>query len=161
MLKTIISVDLANINIQVLKEGRRLDIISLRDYLTRGREGYQEMLIYTPHSNEPETYRFIDFLKYNNFLVYTKTPTTLPDGSTKCNMDIEMAMDAIELCIYNKPEEFVLVSGDGDFAEMCHRLRRHGVRVMVASLEKYLSNELKKSVPQSDRPPAVAGKPSG
>lgn len=59
------------------------------------------------------------------------------------NVDIVMAMDAVELALEIRPDIVVLVTGDSDFAYLAEKLRRRGMRVEVASVEQSLGNELK------------------
>lgn len=61
------------------------------------------------------------------------------------NIDIVMAMDALELALEARPDIVVLVRGDSDFAYLAQKLRRRGMRVEVASVEQSLGNELKNS----------------
>jgi uncharacterized LabA/DUF88 family protein len=49
----------------------------------------------------------------------------------KGNMDIELAVDAMELA--PKVDHIVLFSGDGDFKPLVESLQRQGVRVSVVS----------------------------
>lgn len=61
------------------------------------------------------------------------------------NVDVVMAIDAIELAFEIKPDIVVLVTGDSDFAYLAEKLRRRGIRVEVASVEQSLGSELKNS----------------
>jgi uncharacterized LabA/DUF88 family protein len=77
----------------------------------------------------------LDWLTYNGFTVVTK-PTkefTDPDGHRKVkgNMDIELAVDAMELA--DHVDHVVLFSGDGDFRSLVEAVQRRGVRVTVVS----------------------------
>jgi len=49
----------------------------------------------------------------------------------KGNMDIELAVDAMDLA--NQIDQMVLFSGDGDFRSLVEAVQRHGVRVTVIS----------------------------
>jgi uncharacterized LabA/DUF88 family protein len=57
-----------------------------------------------------------------------------------------MAMDAVEMALEIRPDIVVLVTGDADFSYLSQKLRRRGIRVEVASLEKNIAPQLKKSV---------------
>ena len=77
----------------------------------------------------------LDWLTYNGFTVVTK-PTkefTDPNGHRKVkgNMDIELAVDAMELA--DHVDHVVLFSGDGDFRSLVEAVQRRGVRVTVVS----------------------------
>jgi len=77
----------------------------------------------------------IDWLDYNGFTVVTKATKEFIDASgrrkMKGNMDIELAVDAMELAKHI--DQMVLFSGDGDFRSLVEAMQRRGVRVTVVS----------------------------
>jgi uncharacterized LabA/DUF88 family protein len=77
----------------------------------------------------------IDWLDYNGYSVVTKATKEFIDASgrrkVKGNMDIELAVDAMELAEH--VDQIVLFSGDGDFRSLVEALQRRGVRVTVVS----------------------------
>ncbi len=77
----------------------------------------------------------VDWLQYNGFSMVTKPAKEFIDSmgrrKVKGNMDIELAVDAIELAPY--VDHIVLFSGDGDFRPLVDALQRRGVRVSVVS----------------------------
>src|SRR3954470_9157098 len=77
----------------------------------------------------------IDWLDYNGYRVVTKPTKEFVDSTgrrkVKGNMDIELAIDALELAPYI--EHAILFSGDGDFRPLVEALQRRGVRVSVVS----------------------------
>jgi uncharacterized LabA/DUF88 family protein len=77
----------------------------------------------------------LDWLDYNGFTVVTKATKEFVDASgrrkVKGNMDIELAVDAMELAEHI--DQMVLFSGDGDFRSLVEAIQRHGVRVTVIS----------------------------
>lgn len=62
-------------------------------------------------------------------------------GAKKGDWDIGIAMDAVRLS--PKVDTMVLVSGDGDFAELLRYLKSHGCRCEVISFAQTLSKFLK------------------
>jgi uncharacterized LabA/DUF88 family protein len=58
-------------------------------------------------------------------------------------VDVMMAIDALELSIEMRPDVVILVTGDADFAYLAIKLRRHGIRVEVASVAANLGNTLR------------------
>ncbi|MBR1234612.1 NYN domain-containing protein [Bradyrhizobium sp. AUGA SZCCT0182] len=76
-----------------------------------------------------------DWLSYNGFTVVTKATKEFVDASgrrkVKGNMDIELAVDAMELA--RQVDEMFLFSGDGDFRSLVKAVQRRGVRVTVIS----------------------------
>jgi len=77
----------------------------------------------------------IDWLDYNGYTVVTKATKEFVDQTgrrkVKGNMDIELAVDAMELAEH--VDQIVLFSGDGDFRSLVEAVQRRGVRVTVIS----------------------------
>jgi len=77
----------------------------------------------------------IDWLDYNGYSVVTKPTKEFVDSTgrrkVKGNMDIELAIDAMELA--DHIDHMVLFSGDGDFRSLVEAMQRKGVRVSVVS----------------------------
>ena len=77
----------------------------------------------------------IDWLDYNGFAVVTKPTKEFIDAlgrrKVKGNMDIELAVDAMEMA--DHLDHLVLFSGDGDFRSLVEAVQRKGVRVSVVS----------------------------
>lgn len=77
----------------------------------------------------------IDWLDYNGYRVVTKPAKefTDPQGRRKVkgNMDLELAIDALELV--GKVDHMVLFSGDGDFRTLIEALQRKGCKTSVVS----------------------------
>src|SRR6202048_254990 len=77
----------------------------------------------------------VDWLDYNGFAVVTKPTKEFVDSlgrrKVKGNMDIELAVDAMEMA--DHIDHLVLFSGDGDFRPLVEAVQRKGVRVTVAS----------------------------
>jgi uncharacterized LabA/DUF88 family protein len=77
----------------------------------------------------------IDWLDYNGYSVVTKAAKEYVDAGgrrkIKGNMDIEIAVDAMELAEH--VDQIVLFSGDGDFRSLVQAVQRRGVHVTVVS----------------------------
>ena len=77
----------------------------------------------------------IDWLDYNGYKVVTKPAKEFTDASgrrkIKGNMDIELAIDAMELS--DVVDHYVIFSGDGDFRSLVEALQRRGRKVSVIS----------------------------
>ena len=77
----------------------------------------------------------IDWLDYNGYNVVTKPAKEFTDATgrrkVKGNMDMELAIDALELS--ESVDHFVLFSGDGDFRSLVSALQRKGRKVSVVS----------------------------
>ena len=77
----------------------------------------------------------IDWLDYNGYTMVTKPTKEFIDAAgrrkIKGNMDIELAVDAMELA--DHLDHLVLFSGDGDFRSLVEALQHKGKRVSVVS----------------------------
>jgi len=77
----------------------------------------------------------VDWLNYNGFSMVTKPAKEFIDSQgrrkVKGNMDIELAIDAMEVAEH--VDHIVLFSGDGDFRRLVEGVQRKGCRVSVVS----------------------------
>jgi uncharacterized LabA/DUF88 family protein len=77
----------------------------------------------------------VDWLDYNGYTMVTKPTKEFTDAAgrrkIKGNMDIELAIDVMEMAPYL--DHIVLFSGDGDFRRLVEAVQRKGVRVSVVS----------------------------
>ncbi len=77
----------------------------------------------------------VDWLDYNGYTMVTKPTKEFTDATgrrkIKGNMDIELAIDVMEMAQYL--DHVVLFSGDGDFRRLVEAVQRKGVRVTVIS----------------------------
>ncbi len=78
----------------------------------------------------------VDWLDYNGFTMVTKPARRYIDSATgqsrtKGNMDMEIAVDMLEMAAHL--DHAVLFSGDGDFRRLVEAVQRKGVRVTVVS----------------------------
>ena len=76
-----------------------------------------------------------DWLAYNGYTLVTKPAKEFTDAAgrrrVKGNMDIELAIDMLELA--PRLDHVVLFSGDADFRRLLEAVQRRGVRVTVVS----------------------------
>lgn len=84
---------------------------------------------------------FMDMLKRNGFEIRSKDLKVRPDGSTKGDWDMEIALEAISMA--DKLDVVALVSGDGDFASLVSLLKSRGVKVEVYAFAGSTADELK------------------
>ena len=150
--RVLVLVDESNVSSSAKTSSRKLDWLTLRDFLVRQRE-LIEMVVYAglpPAMAEWQIERdkknkFLHWLRSHGFLVVTKDGSPAEEGHYKSNVDVMMAIDAVELSAAMQPDVVVMVTGDADFAHLALRLRRRGIRVEVASLSQTLGAGLKTS----------------
>ena len=153
--RVLILVDESNIVSSIRPSGRNLDWIKLRDYLVKADQGRQliEMVVYAGlppampewQAERDKKNKFLHWLRSHGFLVVAKEGSPADDTHYKANVDVLMAMDAVELSVEMRPNVVVLVTGDADFAHLALQLRRRGIRVEVASIPQNLGSALKTS----------------
>jgi hypothetical protein len=165
-MRTLIFVDEANFSKAAQAAGFRPDLVALRDYLRDGgRRQLMEMVVYIglPPERRPDDtpdnwqraydskHRLRMALENHGIMVVAWRGKQLfgyDPPRFAANIDMLMAMDALEFALEARPDVVVLVTGDGDFAYLANKLRRRGIRVEAAALPASLSGELKRSVHQ-------------
>lgn len=151
--RVLVLVDESNVGSSVRTAGRGLDWLKLRDFLAGPDSGRDliEMVVYAGlpppipvwQEERDKKNKFMHWLRSNGFLVVTKDGAPAEEGHYKANVDVMMAIDALELSVEMQPEVVILVTGDADFAYLATKLRRRGIRVEVASVAQNLGNVLK------------------
>jgi uncharacterized LabA/DUF88 family protein len=151
--KVLVLVDESNVGSSVRTAGRGLDWLKLRDFLAGPNSGRDliEMVVYAGlppaipvwQEERDKKNKFVHWLRSNGFMVVTKDGSPAEEGHYKANVDVMMAIDAVELSIEMRPDLVILVTGDADFAYLAIKLRRHGIRVEVASVAANLGQTLR------------------
>src|SRR5271169_577229 len=135
--KTVLFIDGANLYATTKSLGFDIDYRRLlKEFQSRGnllRAFYYTALI---EDQEYSSIRpLLDWLDYNGYTVVTKPVKEFTDSTgrrkIKGNMDIELAVDAMEMA--DHIDHLVLFSGDGDFRPLVEAVQRKGVRVTVIS----------------------------
>src|SRR5216117_2358008 len=152
-LKVLVLVDESNVGSSVRTAGRGLDWLKLRDFLAGPNTGRDliEMVVYAGlppaipmwQDERDKKNKFVHWLRSNGFMVVTKDGAPAEEGHYKANVDVMMAIDALELSVEIQPDVVILVTGDADFAYLATKLRRRAIRVEVASVTQNLGNVLK------------------
>jgi len=151
--RVLVLVDESNVGSSVRTAGRGLDWLKLRDFLAGPNTGREliEMVVYAGlppaipiwQEERDKKNKFMQWLRSNGFMVVTKDGSPAEEGHYKANVDVMMAIDAVELSVEMRPDVVILVTGDADFAYLATKLRRHGIRVEVASVAANLGHTLR------------------
>jgi uncharacterized LabA/DUF88 family protein len=151
--RVLVLVDESNVGSSVRTAGRGLDWLKLRDFLAGPNTGREliEMVVYAGlppampiwQEERDKKNKFMQWLRANGFMVVTKDGSPAEEGRYKANVDVMMAIDALELSVEMQPDVVILVTGDTDFAYLAIKLRRRGIRVEVASVSQNLGNILR------------------
>lgn len=90
---------------------------------------------------------FLTFLKRNGYRLVTKSIKEISivgqQNKRKANFDVEISVDAVEWI--RNYDNFVLFSGDSDFAYLLKFLKRRKKKVLVISERWHVSSELVKA----------------
>jgi uncharacterized LabA/DUF88 family protein len=150
--RTIILVDEGNLTGICGKLNRSIDWLVLRESLSAGRDIVETFVFaglppptldWTEFRNKRE--RFLHWMEAEGFYVLRKQGRPTSPQVYKANVDVMMAVEAMELASEVRPDAMLLVTGDGDLAYLACRLRRRGIRVEVAAFADNLGEDLKVS----------------
>ena len=134
--RTAVFIDGANLYSTTKALGFDIDYKKLHAHFAR--DGLLRINYYTALYDDGEYSSLrplLDWLDYNGYRVVSKPAKEWTDSAgrrkTKGNLDIEIAVDALELAPHI--DRMVLFSGDGDFRYLVEAMQRRGVRVVVVS----------------------------
>lgn len=97
-------------------------------------------IAYTIKAEMPEEQTFFDALVGIGYEVKTKELQTFASGQKKGDWDVGITVDILKMA--PKLDAVVLVSGDGDYADLLHHAKAEGCRVEVISFGKSTSQKL-------------------
>jgi uncharacterized LabA/DUF88 family protein len=142
MERVVIVMEYSNVNRAAADAGRTVNYAELLEYLVAGRF-LVEAFCYVPidprnrHARDAE----IEELRLQGWLVHTKVGR--PEEQTyKCNFDVEITMEMMNIAQVIKPDTVILASGDIDFIPVVDELRRRGIRIEIAAFEAAMSRDL-------------------
>src|ERR1035437_8272438 len=123
--RLLILVDESNFGSSVRTAGRGLDWLKLPDFLAGAAAGRDliETVVYEGlppaiplwQDERDMKNKFMHWLRSNGFMVVTKDGSPAEEGHYKANVDVMMAIDAVELSVEMRPDIVILVTGDADF----------------------------------------------
>jgi len=97
-------------------------------------------IIYNVSPKGVDQSKFIHAMENLGYEVKSKEPRELPDGSTKADWDMQIAIDALALS--DKVDVMVILTGDSDFVPLVHALKSRGVKVEIMSFPVNTRDEL-------------------
>jgi uncharacterized LabA/DUF88 family protein len=97
-------------------------------------------IAYTVKAEMPEEQSFFDALESIGFEVKSKELQTFASGQKKGDWDVGITVDILKMA--PKLDAIVLVSGDGDYADLLHHAKAEGCRVEVISFGRSTSQKL-------------------
>jgi uncharacterized LabA/DUF88 family protein len=135
-----IFIDGSNLFHAAMQLGIEIDYAKLLCHLTQGARLLRAFFYTGVDRTNEKQQGFLLWMRRNGYRVVTKDLVQLPDGSKKANLDVEMAVDMMNLAPYY--DTAVLVSGDGDLAYAVNAVSYKGVRVEIVSVRSMTSDSL-------------------
>jgi uncharacterized LabA/DUF88 family protein len=132
--------DMSNLYFAARDMGIRIDYARLLDFLTSGRRLHRAYAYLGYNPEDESSHSFITWLKRNGFRVKTKALRRFEDGSTKANLDMELAIDLLTQAPHI--DVAIVVSGDGDFVNLVDAAQNAGLRVEVAATPRQAATDL-------------------
>jgi len=78
--------------------------------------------------------RWLKFMGHIGFEVKVKEPIRREDGTTKADWDLGICLDVVNQVLLGAVDAIVLLSGDGDFADLIKWCQSRGVIVIVGGV---------------------------
>ena len=138
--------DMSNLFYAARQLNIRWDYSKLVNVLADGRPVLRAYAYLGIDPENADAMKLMTYLDRNGFRTCAKEIHQLPDGTLKANMDVEIAVDMMELAPHL--DTAILISGDGDFSYAVRKVQDQGVRVEVGALGSMCSPVLKNSADQ-------------
>lgn len=132
--------DMSNLYFAARDMGIRIDYARLLEFLTAGRRLHRAYAYLGYNPEDESSHSFITWLKRNGFRVKTKALRRFEDGSTKANLDMELAIDLLTQAPHI--DVAIVVSGDGDFVNLVDAAQNAGLRIEVAATPRQAATDL-------------------
>jgi uncharacterized LabA/DUF88 family protein len=134
-------IDGANLFYAANQLSLEIDYTKLLRQLTRGRSLVRAYFYTGVDPTNKKQQNFLVWMRYHGYRVISKELIQHPDGSRKANLEIEMAIDMLNLVNYC--DTFILLSGNGNLSYAVNQVAYRGVRIEVVSLPSMLNDNLR------------------
>jgi len=136
-MRTYVQLDVQNLFFAAKDIGKRLDFIKIRDHFRLSGDEVVDIVAYIIRTPDADQKKFEYFLQSAGYRLSIKKAqiSYAPDGSRiyrGTDHDMAICIDCLENV--NKFDKWVLMSGDGDFIDLCRHLKSKGKVVEVWSL---------------------------
>src|SRR5207244_10655588 len=126
--RVLVLVDESNVGRSVRTAGRGLDWMKLRDFLAGPNTGREliEMVVYAGlppampiwQDERDKKNKFMQWIRSNGFMVVTKDGSPAEEGRYKANVDVIIAIEAIELEVEMKPHVMLIIHYVTEFSTL-------------------------------------------
>jgi uncharacterized LabA/DUF88 family protein len=138
--RVVIFIDGANLFYAAVNLQIEIDYTKLLEQLVGGRRLLRPYFYTGIDRHNDKQQGFLLWLRRNGYRVIAKELISLPDGSKKANLTVEIVVDMLNLSGYC--DTLILLSGDGDLAYAVNAITYRGVKVEVVSLRSMTSENL-------------------
>jgi uncharacterized LabA/DUF88 family protein len=135
-----IFIDAANLFYAASHLEIEIDYIKLLRYLTTDARLLRSFFYTGVDRGNDKQHGFLLWMSHNGYRVISKEIAHLPNGETKANLDVEIAIDMLTLA--ESYDTAVLLSGDGDFTYALNAVSYRGKRVEVVGLRSMTHDRL-------------------
>jgi len=132
-------IDLQYLLYELKKRELKLNLPSLRDFLTNPEEGRYGVAFFV---YVPSSFKDLNYLRINGFQVISGPQ--IGSESIDKHIDTHLVLDALEIIDLAPIDIVVIVSGDADFVTLCEALRKREISVEVGSFPE-VSTRLKQA----------------
>jgi uncharacterized LabA/DUF88 family protein len=139
-MRTFIQLDVQNLFLSAKNIGKKIDFNKIKEHFySRKDETIVDMVAYTARSNEPSSkgYNFENLLKSLGYTLSSKIATVVIRSDGKkfykgTDQDMSICVDCMKRI--DEFDKWVLMSGDGDFIDLCDHLKTNNKAVEIWSL---------------------------
>jgi len=137
-MRTYIQIDVQNLFFSAKDLQKRIDFLKLAQHFKTTEPEIIDICAYIIRTPDAESKKFENFLHSLGYSLIIKKAIkgTKPDGSvcyTGTDQDMAIAVDCMKRI--NDFDKWILMSGDGDFIDLCKHLKEQGKNVEVWSVK--------------------------
>lgn len=142
---TFLQIDLQNLFYAARNKGHRIDFEKMWEHFhQRDAEFLTDAVVYMIRSPDFDTTKFEAKLKSVGYSLRIKHTIKIMKGKRaiykKANHDLNMAVECIDRI--DTFDKLILMSGDGDFSELCAYLKKRGKEIEIWSFRGCYNTEL-------------------
>lgn len=138
--RVIVCIDGANLFYAATSLNLEIDYAKLLRQIVGGRSLIRAYFYTGVDPTNAKQRGFLLWMRRNGYRVVTRDVVSLPSGAKSANLDVEIAVDMMQLAEHC--DTMVLLSGDGDLAYAVERASNKGARFEVISLRSMTSEAL-------------------
>lgn len=139
-MKTFVQLDVQNLFFSAKDKQKRIDFLKIKEYFNKSGDdivGMYAYIIRTPDAQSDKFEQFLKNLKYKLIIkkAYKHIDYYNNKGVTYTGTDQDIAICIDCMRMIDKFDKWVLMSGDGDFIDLCKYLKDMGKTVDVWSVK--------------------------